>query len=127
MSQRIAFIGLGHMGSGMAANLAKAGHAVAAFDLSAAALDRAIADGCTRADSAAAAVAGAEAVVTMLPAGRHVAQVYGEQVFDAAEPNAIIGWIGRNRRIDIVPMRISSLMFHATQLLVRLRTIRFDR
>ncbi len=44
---KIGFIGLGHMGSGMAANLAKAGHAVAAFDLSDAALARAEADGCT--------------------------------------------------------------------------------
>ncbi len=87
---RIGFIGLGHMGSGMAANLAKAGHAVAAFDLSAAALDRAAADGCTRAGSAAEAVAEAEAVVTMLPAGRHVAQVYGEHVFAAAGANAIL-------------------------------------
>ncbi|MBV8973386.1 MAG: 3-hydroxyisobutyrate dehydrogenase [Sphingomonadaceae bacterium] len=87
---RVAFIGLGHMGSGMAANLAKAGHSVAAFDLSPAALDRAVADGCIRAGSAADAVAGAEAVLTMLPAGRHVAQVYGEQVFAAADPAAIL-------------------------------------
>ena len=39
---RIAFIGLGNMGGGMAANQAKAGHAVAAFDLSAEALERAV-------------------------------------------------------------------------------------
>jgi 3-hydroxyisobutyrate dehydrogenase-like beta-hydroxyacid dehydrogenase len=38
---KVAFIGLGNMGGGMAANQAKAGHAVSAFDLSAAALDRA--------------------------------------------------------------------------------------
>ena len=41
MTLKIAFIGLGNMGGGMAANQAKAGHAVAAFDLSQAALDRA--------------------------------------------------------------------------------------
>ena len=43
---RIAFIGLGNMGGGMAANLAKAGHDVRAFDLSAEALERAEAAGC---------------------------------------------------------------------------------
>ena len=55
---RVAFIGLGNMGGGMAANLAKAGHEVMAFDLSQPALDRAQANGCTIADSAEAAVAG---------------------------------------------------------------------
>ena len=50
---RIAFIGLGNMGGGMAANQAKAGHAVAAFDLSAQALEKAVAAGCRAAASAA--------------------------------------------------------------------------
>ena len=54
---RIAFIGLGNMGSGMAANLAKAGHEVRAFDLSEAALAKAGQNGCARAGSAAEAVA----------------------------------------------------------------------
>ena len=72
---KIAFIGLGNMGGGMAANLAKAGHEVRAFDLSEEALARAVEAGCTRAASAAEAVTGAEAVVTMLPAGKHVASV----------------------------------------------------
>ncbi len=72
---RVAFIGLGNMGSGMAANLAKAGHDVRAFDLSEAALAKAEASGCMRAGSAAEAVAEAEAVVTMLPAGKHVRDV----------------------------------------------------
>src|SRR3546814_13546493 len=67
---KIAFIGLGNMGGGMAANLAKAGHEVRAFDLSEEALARAVEAGCTRAASAAEAVTGAEAVVTMLPAGQ---------------------------------------------------------
>jgi 3-hydroxyisobutyrate dehydrogenase len=66
---RVAFIGLGNMGGGMAANLAKAGHEVRAFDLSEAALAKAEERGCKRAASAAEAVADAEAVVTMLPAG----------------------------------------------------------
>ncbi|BBB10091.1 3-hydroxyisobutyrate dehydrogenase [Sphingopyxis sp. EG6] len=84
---KIAFIGLGNMGGGMAANLAKAGHDVRAFDLSEEALARAVEAGCTRAASAADAVTGAEAVVTMLPAGKHVASVYEADVF----PNAARG------------------------------------
>lgn len=87
---RIAFIGLGNMGGGMAANLAKAGHAVRAFDLSEAALERAVAAGCARAGSAADAAADAECVVTMLPAGRHVAQVYEESLFGNAPASALL-------------------------------------
>jgi 3-hydroxyisobutyrate dehydrogenase len=87
---RIAFIGLGNMGGGMAANLVKAGHSVTAFDLSEDALARAEAAGCARAASTAAAVASAEAVVTMLPAGKHVRAVYGEQVFDAAPAGVLL-------------------------------------
>ena len=89
LSMEIAFIGLGHMGSGMAANLAKAGHAVRAFDLNAVALDRAVADGCTAATGVSDAVAGAGAVVTMLPAGAHVRAVYAE-VFAAAAPGTLL-------------------------------------
>ncbi len=87
---RIAFIGLGNMGGGMAANLAKVGHDVRAFDLSAEALDKAKAAGCLPADSAAAACEGAEAVVTMLPAGKHVEAVYADSVFGAAPAAAIL-------------------------------------
>ncbi len=87
---RIAFIGLGNMGGGMAANLASAGHALSAFDLSEAALARAEAAGCARAGSAAAAVSQAEVVVTMLPAGKHVRAVYGEQIFDAVPAGALL-------------------------------------
>ena len=54
---KIAFIGLGHMGGGMAPNLAKAGHEVRAFDLSEEALARAIEQGCGRAGSTEEAVA----------------------------------------------------------------------
>ncbi len=74
----IAFIGLGHMGSGMAANLAAAGHRVRAYDLSAAAVADAVAAGCDASPSAIAAAQGAEALVTMLPAGQHVRQVYDD-------------------------------------------------
>ncbi|PAX07881.1 3-hydroxyisobutyrate dehydrogenase [Sphingomonas lenta] len=77
---RVAFIGLGNMGGGMAANLAKKGHDVRAFDLSADALTRAEAAGCLPAESGQAAVEGAEAVITMLPAGSHVEAVYDDLV-----------------------------------------------
>src|SRR3954451_5965423 len=87
---RVAFIGLGNMGGGMAANLAKAGHAVTAFDLSETALAKAEGKGCARAASAAEAVADAEAVVTMLPAGKHVREVYESSVLGAAPKQAIL-------------------------------------
>ena len=87
---RIAFIGLGHMGSGMAANLEKAGHQVCAFDLDEAALERAVADGCHRAGSVTQAVGGADAVVTMLPAGKHVRAVYEDEVFAATHRGAVL-------------------------------------
>ena len=87
---RVAFIGLGNMGGGMAANLVKAGHEVAAFDLAEPAIERARGNGCEIATSASKAVTGADAVVTMLPAGKHVAQVYREEVFGKAPTNAIL-------------------------------------
>ena len=87
---RVAFIGLGNMGGGMAANLAKAGHDVRAFDLSQDALDKAKAAGCLPVASAAEAVEGAEAIVTMLPAGSHVEGVYNDAVFGRAQPSAIL-------------------------------------
>jgi len=87
---RVAFIGLGNMGGGMAANLVKAGHEVVAFDLAEPAIERARGNGASIATSAAEAVDGAEAVVTMLPAGKHVAQVYRESVFGKAPTSAIL-------------------------------------
>lgn len=86
---RIAFIGLGNMGGGMAANLAKAGHDVRAFDLSDEALARAESAGCLRAADAATAVDGAEAVITMLPAGTHVEQTYAA-ILPACAPGAVL-------------------------------------
>ena len=86
----VGFIGLGHMGGGMAVNLARAGHTVRAFDLSAEALDRAAQHGCTAVASAAEAVQGADALVTMLPAGRHVAEVYRQSVIPNARPETIL-------------------------------------
>jgi 3-hydroxyisobutyrate dehydrogenase len=72
----IAFIGLGNMGGPMAANLVKAGHKVIAFDLVEASRNQAKADGAAIAESAAASVKGAEIVITMLPAGKHVISVW---------------------------------------------------
>ena len=87
---RIGFIGLGNMGGGMAANLVAKGHKVAAFDLSEEALARAEQAGCVRAGSAAAASGEADAIVTMLPAGAHVRAVYGDAIFGAAPPRALL-------------------------------------
>lgn len=87
---RIAFIGLGNMGGGMAANLARAAHQLNAFDLSDEALVRAEGHGCARAASAAEAVKDAEAVITMLPAGRHVKSVYLDEVVHAAAPGTMM-------------------------------------
>jgi 3-hydroxyisobutyrate dehydrogenase len=89
VTKTIAFIGLGNMGGGMAANLVKHGFAVRAFDLSDDALDRAAAAGAMRTSSAADAVSGADAVVTMLPAGKHVETVYEGDVFGAAKAGTL--------------------------------------
>ncbi|MGO1328780.1 MAG: 3-hydroxyisobutyrate dehydrogenase [Idiomarina loihiensis] len=72
----VGFIGLGNMGGPMASNLAKAGHKVKAFDLSEEALKAIVADGAQAAKTAAEAIDGAEFVVSMLPADRHVKGVY---------------------------------------------------
>ena len=72
----IAFIGLGNMGGPMAANLVKAGHKVAGFDLVPASRDAAKADGVMIAGSARAAVTNADVIITMLPIGRHVVSVW---------------------------------------------------
>ena len=87
---RVAFIGLGNMGGGMAANQAKAGREVLAFDLSAAALDKAVGAGCSKAGSVAEAVEAAEVVITMLPAGPHVRSVYAEQILPNAPKTALL-------------------------------------
>ncbi len=74
----IAFIGLGNMGGPMAANLVKAGHKVAGFDLVDASREAAKAAGASIAATAVDAVKGADVVVTMLPAGKHVLSVWTE-------------------------------------------------
>jgi 3-hydroxyisobutyrate dehydrogenase len=73
---KVAFIGLGNMGGPMATNLVKAGHAVTVFDLSEAALKQLETAGATVAGSAGEAATGADYVISMLPAGKHVAATY---------------------------------------------------
>lgn len=104
---RIAFIGLGKMGSGMAARQAAAGRDVAAFDLSKEAVARAVAAGCAGAESVAAAVSEADAVITMLPAGPHVRKVYGEHILMHASKSAVL--------IDCSTVDVDSARAVATQ------------
>ncbi|MEA2744190.1 MAG: 3-hydroxyisobutyrate dehydrogenase, partial [Acetobacteraceae bacterium] len=75
----VGFIGLGNMGAPMAANLVKAGHSVTGYDLNPAALEALAKAGGKVAKTAADAVAGASVVITMLPAGEHVREVYLNQ------------------------------------------------
>ena len=86
---KIAFIGLGNMGGGMAANLAKAGHEVRAFDLSEDALAAAKEHGCETFTSAAEACEGVDAVVSMLPNGQIVKSVYTGDVIGKAPAGAV--------------------------------------
>ncbi len=87
---KIAFIGLGNMGGGMAANLVKAGHEVHAFDLAEAALDKAHENGCVPFTNVRAAVAGVDAVVTMLPNGNIVESLYVNDVLACAPVAALL-------------------------------------
>lgn len=87
---KIAFIGLGNMGGGMAANLVKAGHRVNAFDLSADALARAQDNGCATFTSVRDAVDGVDAVVSMLPNGTIVDSVFENDVMGHAPTGAIL-------------------------------------
>jgi 3-hydroxyisobutyrate dehydrogenase len=75
----IGFIGLGNMGAPMAANLVKAGHRVTGYDISASALQALASAGVRTAGSAAEAARGADVVITMLPAGEHVRDVWLHQ------------------------------------------------
>ena len=88
--QTIAFIGLGNMGGGMATNQVKAGRTVRAFDLSDRALAKASDAGCMACTSAAEAVNGADAVITMLPAGKHVLSVYEQDILPMATMGTLL-------------------------------------
>ena len=87
---KIAFIGLGNMGGGMAANLVKAGHHVHAFDLSEAALAKAEQADCTPFSTIKSAVIGVDAVVSMLPNGKIVESVYAADVIGNAPKAALL-------------------------------------
>ena len=89
---KIGFIGLGNMGLPMARNLLKAGHAVQGFDVSKAQADALTASGGQAVTSVKAAAAGVELVITMLPAGKHVREVYlgPDGVLAAAGSDALL-------------------------------------
>ncbi|MEM8617762.1 MAG: NAD(P)-binding domain-containing protein, partial [Pseudomonadota bacterium] len=88
--QTLAFIGLGNMGRGMAANQARSGRKVHAFDLSETACREAQNAGCEVFASAREAVRGVEAVITMLPAGQHVRSVYAESILPHVDEGALL-------------------------------------
>jgi 3-hydroxyisobutyrate dehydrogenase len=87
---KIAFIGLGNMGGGMASNLVKAGHEVNAYDLNPEALARAAVSGCATFDSIRDAVDLVDAVVTMLPNGAIMKTVYTGDVIGFAPTGALL-------------------------------------
>ena len=88
--RKIAFIGLGNMGGGMAMNLARAEYHVRAFDLSPEALARAKENGCETFTSIREAVQGVDAVVSMLPNGGIVKNVYLGDVIGHAPTTALL-------------------------------------
>lgn len=85
----IAFIGLGHMGGPMAANLVKAGHTVTGFDVAPPALETARANGVKVAGTGPDAAAGADIVITMLVSGQQVLDVYAGGLLAAAKPGTL--------------------------------------
>ena len=87
---KVAFVGLGNMGGGMAANLVKAGHDVNAFDLSPEALTRSRDNGCAVFTSVREAVVGVDAVVSMLPNGKIVASVFENDILGHAPTGTIL-------------------------------------
>ena len=89
---KIAFIGLGNMGGPMAMNLHKAGHALSAFDLSREACKKLATEGLPIAASADDTLAGAEVVISMLPASQHVEALYlGEGgLMDKIAPGTLV-------------------------------------
>lgn len=92
MSNTIAFIGLGHMGKPMALNLLKAGHSLKVFDLNAEAMKELQEAGAQVGESTVQIAKDAQMVFTMLPAGRHVRQVYeGENgLLQAVAPGTVL-------------------------------------
>ena len=87
---KIAFIGLGNMGGGMAANLVKAGHQVRAFDLAAEALEKVRGNGCETYGTVREAVQGVDAVVSMLPNGAIVGKLFEDDIIGHAPASALL-------------------------------------
>ncbi|MEM9355039.1 MAG: 3-hydroxyisobutyrate dehydrogenase [Pseudomonadota bacterium] len=87
---KIGFIGLGNMGLPMAGNLVKAGHTVTAFDIVDANMKAAAAEGVGTAASANATAEGADVIITMLPAGKHVLGVYQDGLLEAAGKGTLL-------------------------------------
>ncbi len=109
---RIAFIGLGNMGAPMAANLRKAGHAVTGYDVVPAACAAAEAAGVAIAPTIAAAAAAASVVVTMLPNGALVRQVWRDAAAAAAPGTLMID----SSTIDVASARAAHGLAHAAGL-----------
>ncbi|HUL08363.1 MAG TPA: 3-hydroxyisobutyrate dehydrogenase [Candidatus Acidoferrum sp.] len=102
---RIGFVGLGNMGLPMARNLVAAGHAVHAFDMAAPAVEKAVAAGAVAAADLVAAISGASVVLTMLPAGQQVRDVYlgpGGVIAKAAKGTLLID----SSTIDVETARV---------------------
>jgi 3-hydroxyisobutyrate dehydrogenase len=89
---RIGFIGLGNMGLPMAQNLIKAGHSVTGLDMCKSQIDKLIESGGKAASTAKDAASGAEFIVTMLPAGAQVRDVYlgTDGVITAVDPGTLL-------------------------------------
>ncbi|MFS4474441.1 3-hydroxyisobutyrate dehydrogenase [Chryseobacterium sp. T20] len=86
----IAFIGLGNMGGPMAINLVQKGHHVTGFDLSSSALEILVSAGGQISDSALAAAKDADVIISMLPSGKHVAELYSEEFISQLKPDTLI-------------------------------------
>lgn len=86
----IAFIGLGNMGGPMAANLIRKGHTVTGFDLSETALKALESAGGQTAGSALDAAKSADVIISMLPSGKHVAELYSEDFISTLKPNTLL-------------------------------------
>ena len=96
MTKTIGFLGLGHMGGPMAANLVRAGYDVLAYDPVPAAQDQARADGATVVATAVEAAADRDVVITMLPNGKLVLDVYAELLPAAAPGTLFLCWYRRS-------------------------------
>ncbi|MDE0992347.1 MAG: 3-hydroxyisobutyrate dehydrogenase [Rhodospirillales bacterium] len=87
----IGFIGLGNMGSPMVRNLIKAGHSLKVFDLSEEAINFSVQSGALAAKSVREAASGVDFVITMLPVGANVKEVYmNDGVISAADSGTVM-------------------------------------